>query len=429
MAKKIKNCKKLAKTKVRKLALEIAEAGLQAIDTFKVVKNTVSLQGKILKIQNEIYPLKDFKRLFVVGVGKCSLEAGAALEKNLGRLITGGIIADVRKGKLKTLQTFAAGHPLPVPQNIGVTKKIIQLLSGLSKDDLVIFIISGGGSTILCQPHNATCEDEKKLYECLTKKGASIREINTVRKHTSFARGGFLAKHAYPAKSVALIFSDISGGNLEFIASGPTIKDTTTVDDAKRILAKFDRENTCGFMQKFIETPKDDKYFKNVKNHLVVSNRTALEAMAEKAKKLKLTPKIATLTLSGEARDAAKKIIKDLKSSAPKTALLYGGELTVTLKGKNPCGGRLQEFGLSAVRFIDKKILLAAVASDGRDNNKFGGVICDAITKRKAKKINLNIENYLKENRSSDFWSKTGDYLRLGDTGSNVSDLIIAIQE
>ncbi len=430
MARKIKNAKKLATSKGRKYLLEIVEAGLEAIDTPKVIKNAVSVKGRALIINNETFPLKNIKRLFVVGVGKCSLEAGGALEKILGNLIDGGIVVDVHKGKLKKLQTFTATHPLPTPQNIGATKKIIKLLSGLNENDFVIFIISGGGSTILCQPNNLTCRDEKIIFETLTGQGATIQEINTVRKHSSLARGGFLAKYAYPAKAVSLIFSDVPGNNLEFIASGPTIKDTTTIEDAKKVLAKYGKKDLYGrIAAELIETPKEDKFFKNIKNIMVVSNQTALKAMAEKSKKLGLKPRIMTANLSGEAHDVAKEITNRAKAVPPKTVLLYGGETSVTLKGKTPYGGRNQEFGLSALRFVEKGIVLAAIASDGRDNTKFGGVICDTISKEKARKLNLDIEKYLSENWSYEFWKKTGDYLILGDTGSNVSDLIITIHE
>lgn len=426
---KIKNFEELAVTKGRRTALLVAEAGLQAIDTEQVIEHAVRIEGDTLVVENQRFPLASVKRLFVVGVGKCSLEAGAALERILGDRITDGIVVDVHEGALQKLRTFTGTHPLPTEQNVDATKEIITLLSGRAEDDLVLFVISGGGSTLLCQPTNFTCQEESNVISCLSKAGADIHEINTLRKHLSLARGGYLAKHAYPARSVALIFSDVPGDILEFVASGPTVKDTTTVEDAKKIIAKYEVQKRCGFSDAgLVETPKEEKYFERVTNVLAVSNRVALDAMAAKAKELGYAPRIATASLSGEARDVGTKIIEEIRKSAPKTALLYGGETTVTLR-KPGKGGRNQELVLSALRSVGPGECVMSIASDGRDNTDFGGALCDIITKENAQHMGADPELYLGENRSYEFFSSVGDYLHTGDTGSNVSDLIIALHE
>jgi len=424
---KIKSFKKLAVSEERKKLLNIIEAGLEAIDTKKAITNALKIEKGKLLIYNHSFSLKNAEKIVVVGIGKCSLEAGAVLEKKLGKRLTDGIVLDVHEGELKKIQTYTGDHPLMSPRNIDATKKIIELLSGLTEKDLVIFVISGGGSALLCQPKNFTCFQESSVVDALMHSGADIYETNTVRKHLSLARGGFLAKYAYPARVVSLIFSDVIGDNLEFIASGPTVKDTTTLDQAKMVLDKYKIYEKIGLTPlNLIETPKDNKYFERVKNILFVSNQTALDAMSEKSLELGYMPRICRNNLSGEAKDVAKQIIDELSKENLGTVLLYGGETTVKIKGRGK-GGRNQEMSLSGLRYIKDNQLLISVASDGRDNSENAGGICDIITKEKAKKLNLDIEKYLKNNNSYEFFDKTGDYLKTGDTGSNVADIIIAI--
>jgi len=424
---KIQNFKELAVTDLRKAALEIAEAGLEAIDTEKVVKSGVVLNGEILKVKNQEFNLTGFERVFVVGVGKCALEAGHALEEILGDKLYNGIILDVHPGNLKKLRTFTGTHPLPTTENVNATAEIIQLLSSLTEKDFVIFVISGGGSALLCQPKNLVCQDERDIFSCLFRAGASVEEMNTLRKHLSLARGGHLAAYSYPASSVALIFSDVPGGNIEFIASGPTVKDTTTTDDARKILNKYEIEKKTGLKIEPMETPREEKYFEKITNILFLDN-IALEVMKEKAEELGFKTEIRTKTLSGEAKEVGKKICGDLEQVAGKTALVYGGETTVCVKGDGK-GGRNQELILGALPKIGNGEIILSMNSDGRDNTDFAGALCDTITKEKAAKLGLNSEDFLKNNNSYAFFEKVGDYILTGDTGSNVSDLIVAIKK
>lgn len=427
---KIKNFKQLNQDQNRKRALEITEAGLQAIDTKKVIQNNVYLKNERLHIKDNSIKIKDFKRLFVVGIGKCSLDACFELENILGDLIESGIAVDIsEKKKLKKIKLCPGTHPFPSKQNVECTKKVISLLKQAEKEDLVIFVISGGGSTLLCQPTDYNYKKEVEILKTLFDEGATIQEINTIRKHTSTARGGFLAKYAYPAKSFSLIFSDVPGDDLSFIASGPTVKDSTTINDAKKTLNKyniFEKTKIKDF--KLTETPKQDKYFKKVKNLLLVSNKFALNAIKEKAEEFDYKTQIITTTLTGEAKDIGKKIVEKLESEKPKTVLLYGGETTVTKNNKAKGeGGRNQELVLSALRFIGPEETVISIASDGRDNTDFAGAIADKLTQKHAKKI--RIEKYLDQNNSFNFFKKTGDYIKTNNTGSNVSDLIITIKD
>ncbi|MDD5430878.1 MAG: DUF4147 domain-containing protein [Candidatus Pacebacteria bacterium] len=426
---KIKNFKDLAVSPLRKTALEIAEAGLDAIDTKNAIKKNVHLEKDFLFIKNRKYSLLNIKRIFIVGIGKCSLEAAAALEEVLGDKINAGIVLCVHQGELNRIKVFKGTHPLPSRQNVEATGEIISFLKALEKDDLVITVVSGGGSALLSQPKGFSLEEEIKIIDFLLKSGADIQQINTVRKHLSLARGGFLAEYAYPAKIISLVFSDVPGHPMEFIASGPTMMDTTSITDAEKILNKYKVLKNCGIEKiNFIETPKDGKYFKNADNFLIVSNKIVLDEMASAARAKGLMPVIKSADFSGEARILGEKIIKELEKEEPKTVLLYGGESTVKVRGKGR-GGRNQELALSALKIVDKGQALVAFNSDGRDNSDSAGGICDIITKEKAKNLGLDANKFLKDNDSYTFFSETGDFIFTGDTGSNVSDLIIAIKE
>ncbi len=424
---KIQNFRELAVTKERETALAIAEAGLEAIDTQKAMARGVTRENEVLLIQGKYFPLKDIDRIFVIGAGKCAFDAAEVLERILGEKLTGGVVVSLCDTELKRVKTYCGTHPFPTPINVEATAEIIKTLQGLTERDLVIAIISGGGSTLLCQPEKLTCENEADVVRALFKKGATIEEINILRKHLSYARGGFLAQYAYPAQVVSLIFSDVPGNDIRYVASGPTVKDTTTVADAAAVLNKYELEKELGFKIPLIETPKDDKYFSHVWNTLLVSNELALSAMAEKARDLGFAPAIKTATLSGEAREVATNIVNELHATQPHSVLLYGGETTVTVT-KPGKGGRGLEGVLSACSSIAVGELYMSVATDGRDNTDFAGALCDIMTKEKARQRGLDIMRHLEDNASYSFFEQTKDYLMTGPTGSNVSDLIIAVK-
>lgn len=426
---KIKNFSKLAVSKERKDALKIAEAGLEAIDTRKIILNKVKLQKNSLVINKKVFSLKDTKNIYVVAIGKCAGESALALEKVLGKKIKAGIALDVKTVKgLKIIKSLAGSHPLPSQKNTDGSIEIINLIKNLAENDLVLFFISGGGSTLLCAPRKGTCQEETLIVQKLMDSGATINEINTVRKHLSVARGGYLAKYAYPAKSIALIFSDVIGNDLQFIASGPTVKDTTTIRQALEILNKYHVQKVCAIEDcGLVETPKSDEFFSKVSNQIFVSSEVALNAMSATAKKLGYKVKICTTCLKGEARGVGTRIAAEINRTKSKTILLYGGETTVHVKG-NGKGGRNMELVLSALNTIKDGSLVLSLASDGVDNTDLAGALCDKITSEKAEKLKLKPIRHLAENNSYPFFKKTGDYILTGKTGSNVSDLVIAIK-
>lgn len=425
---KIENYAELAVTSAREHALSLVEAGLAAIDTRAVIRNTVSVEGGVLHINEQTYQLDMYENIYVLGVGKCSLDAAEALEDVLGTRIEGGALLDVRDGgSLKRIRPCKGTHPYPSEENIDFTKALLEFAENAGERDLVLMLVSGGGSTLLCQPDSHTCQNEANLVQHLFHRGTTIRELNIVRKHLSKARGGYVAAAAHPATLVSLIFSDVPGDDITTIASGPTVLDTSTLAEAKEILRRYDAAS-CGFSEDHLfETPKDGALFANVKNELVLTNKIALDAMLEAAHERGLVPEICDTGIEGEARDVAHRVVSELHTRKRGSVLLYGGETTVTIKG-NGKGGRNEELSLAALRELEDDELLIAFASDGRDNTDFAGGIADALTKERAAQQGLILNEYLENNDSYTFFHTLEQGVRTGYTGSNVADIVVALK-
>ena len=247
-----------------------------------------------------------------------------------------------------------------------------------------------------------------------------------MRKHISRARGGALAAAAYPAEVVSLIVSDVPGNDIAHIASGPTVLDVSTVADARAILARYDIASSANI--ECIETPKEQKYFERVTNVLFLTNQDALKAMRSEAAERGYAATIVNDRFTGEARDIGRDVVEKLHEAPEKTALLYAGESTVTLGMHPGIGGRNQEMALGALENIRAGELILPFASDGHDNTDYAGAIGDSVTRAHARALNLPIKEYLDSHRAYDFFTATGDALHTGYTGSNVSDLIIAMK-
>jgi len=427
---KIQNFDELATTPARKALLTIAEAGLQAIDTGTVIHDTIRREGDVLMVGGEMVDLKQIDRLIFVAIGKCAADAAMAAEEILGDRIARGVVLDVKKcPEVKHLQAFCGTHPLPSDENLAATEAIVATLKDLTERDLVIFVISGGGSTLLFLPQNPNDREEISIFNALTDAGATIEELNTVRKHLSLARGGWLAEYAYPARVISLIFSDVTGDDISFVSSGPTVKDATTIEDAANVLAKFNVLRTCNIEKcDLVETPKDDKYFSRVKNILTVSNRKALDAMQEQAQKLGFAAEIRDTKLIGEVVGVAEMVVSALRQAPAKSVLLWGGETTVEIKGKG-AGGRNLQLAATALDFVKDGEEILSFGSDGRDHGPYAGAICDTITKQATMDKGLEIKHFRDDNDTQTLFEKAGNYVLTGDTGSNVSDLIIAMKE
>jgi len=416
----IKNFDSLATTENRKLALAVAEVGLGAINTEDVILNSIKLEDNVLSIMGEVFDLSKFKNIKVIGFGKASCAAALALEKVLGSKIGKGAVIGLEKAATQHIETFIGTHPCPSEQNIEAGKKIYEIIKDSSEEDLIIVLVSGGGSALLCYPENEYIQGAK-LYDAFLKTGKTITEMNTVRKHLSLFKGGGLAKIAYPATIIGLIFSDIPGDNFENVASGATYKDASTIADAKKIIS----ENNLGEFD-LVETPKEDKYFEKVHNFVLVSNKTAMEAMIKKGKELGLKTKIVSTELYDEAKTALPKIFSVKEDEV---LVLAAGEPKIEVKDKSGKGGRNLHMGLEAIqmKLVDDNSVFISLASDGMDNSDAAGVVVDKNTIEKAEKLGLNIDDYLNRFDSYTFFQKTGDIIMTGPTGANVSDLMILL--
>jgi len=415
----IQNFDTIATTEDRKMALNIVESALDSITTEKIIQSSIQLTGNILLVQGETFDLSKFKKIKVIGFGKASCEAAHALEKIMGPKINEGAVIGLNAIKCDYIETFAGSHPKPSFINIEAGRKIFETGSGSTADDLVIVIVSGGGSAMLCSSEGE-CDQEIKLYDAFVNRGENIIELNTIRKHISSLKGGGLAKLLYPATVIGLIFSDVAGNHFEDVASGPTYKDLTTVADAQKIVEKY---NLGTF--ELVETTKEDTFFKNVKNFVLVSNRTALDAMKKKAENLGFAVEIVSSELFDGTDEAVQKIIAARK---PGTVILAGGETRVPDGDKTKgSGGRCLFMGLNALDMVGDDSVFIPFASDGIDNSLAAGVIVDRETSAKAKNLGLDKTDYIKHFDSYVFFEKTGDIIFTGPTNANVSDLMILL--
>jgi len=412
----IKNFKKLAKTPRRKIALEIVNAGIKAINPEKAIRENILFKNNIFQIKNKKFDLSKIKHLYVLGIGKAAYKTGKALEKILGSKIKEGVLLDIENGALKHLKAYKGTHPLPSQKNFNVSKRIVNIAKKATKNDLIIMLISGGASALFSLPHKIKIDNFRVLTEELLKSGADIYEINTVRKHLSQVKGGGLAKIAYPAKVISIIFSDVPGDDLSFIASGPTVKDKTTKKEASRILKKYDIEQEF----EFYETPKDEKYFKNIDNILFLSSRDAIEAMQEKCKTLKIPCFVYSYALRGEAKIVGRKLIQRLPKNG---VMVAAGETTVKVEGDGK-GGRNQELVLGALPYLEKTVFVS-LASDGHDNTTAAGAIGDENSLPRAIKKNIAWREYINNNDSFNFFKQLDDLIITGHTGTNIADLIV----
>ena len=418
---KIKNFNELATTQSRKFVLDILEAGISAIDTEFAIKNSIKLEGNNLVVQGKSFDLKDYKNIKVIGFGKASCDAAVALEKVLGEKIKEGVVIGLEAKTCEYIQTYSGTHPRPSDNNLEIGNKIAKLAESASVDDLFIVVVSGGGSALLCYPESE-CYQGQKLYDASIKSGITIKELNIVRKHISKLKGGGLAKVLYPAKVISLIFSDVPGDELSDVASGPTFFDETTIEDAKAVIEKY---NLGEFVLN--ETIKDKKYFENVNNFVLVSNKMAIDAMERKAKSIGFTTNI----LSYEIYDDIDSVFDKFYSASldKKSIILGAGEPIMKVKKKGGSGGRNLYLAMKSINKIQDGISFVSFASDGLDNGESAGAIIDMEVKNKLISSGLNINDYIDNYDAFNLFEKLGDGMILtGPTGSNVSDIMMLLK-
>jgi len=431
---------------LREKANLILKESLKGANPELCVKRFLKLKNGYIETGDFRRKLEEIRRIFVVGAGKASALMAQATEEVLGELIDSGAIVSKTgyEASLKKIELFFGSHPIPDQSGILGTERIIEILSQASENDLVICLLSGGGSALLTSPlEGIDLEDKKKITSLLLECGANIDEINTIRKHISRVKGGKLAKLAYPAQIVSLILSDVIGDRLDSIASGPTAPDPTTFGDCLEILEKYELINEIPeTIKKFLEenqNKKDfetlksgDSIFEKVKNIIVGSNVLALKEAERKAKELDFNILILSSTISGDTREAAfkhaelaRKIRVEGKIVPTPACVISGGETTVKVKGDG-LGGRNQEFALVSAIQIEglKDVVIASLNTDGTDGpTDAAGAVCDGFTVSRAKKLNLNPEEYLEQNDSYHFFEKLGDLIKTGPTNTNVMDI------
>lgn len=422
----IKNYPELASSDSRKLVLNIIEAGLSAIKPDVVLNNNFNLNGDILTVSDKVYDLKSYNRVFLIAFGKGSAAISKIIEQKLGTRITKGFAIDTSEERFEKIDYTIGTHPLPSAQNIEFTKKVIENMQGLTIKDLVLVVICGGGSVMFESPYNVDLNKLIEVNQALLMSGADITEVNTIRKHISKTKGGGLAKILYPARIVSLIFSDVPGNDLSFIASGPTVRDETTVDVALSIYNKYNLQDLNLTNIDFTETPKEDSLFADVDNILMLSNLTALNTMAAEAKKWGIAAKIFSDRFQSDSLTAGEVL---MNNTPPNSILLIGGETTVKVKNPDAKGGRNQALVLSALLKIDQNTVIASVDSDGWDNTPVAGAIGDTESLVKARKIEINLQEYLDQDNSFLFFNSIEDAIITDRLPSNVSDLIIVYKK
>lgn len=419
----IKNKKDLASNEARKIALDLLEAGLTAIQPENILEENLKEEDGILFIKNKRISLGKYERVFLIGFGKGSAEVSKLLEKTLGNKLFKGFVIDTVPTEFKKINFTLGTHPLPSKKNVDFTLNVLEEVRDLNKKDLVIVIICGGGSALFEAPESLSVSEVKEVFDELINSGATIEEINIIRKHLSKVKGGGLAKHLYPAKVVSLIFSDVPGNDLSVIASGPTVIERSTTKRALAILNEYKISKKLVTEEKLIDLPKDPKYFDNVTNILMLSNMTALEAIRDKANELGQKSFIYSDRLTGDAKKMGKRLI-DL--TPPGKILIAGGETTIKVMGKGK-GGRNQALVLASLP-VPEKTLLLSFDSDGTDYYYFGGAIGDEETMDKAKRKKLDPQQFLKDDNSFAFFEKTGDGIFTDKLKSNVADIIMVLK-
>jgi hydroxypyruvate reductase len=440
---------------MKRTAKVIFSKALSAVDPSKIVKERIRIERDRLSIKmqgdsEKIFDLKAFHKILLVGTGKASSSMARAIEELFGDRMTKGVII-TKYGHLlplKQTQTIEAGHPIPDRKGYEGARKIQRMLKESGPNDLVIFLLSGGGSALLPFPAaGIELKEKQEVTQLLLDSGADIKEINTVRKHISRMKGGRVAEWAYPSTVIALILSDVVGDQLDVIGSGPTVPDPSTFEEAWEILKKYGLLNEIapsirkhlqsGREGKVEETPKPgEAVFEKVSNILIGSNILALREAKKEAESLGFNTLILSSSIEGETREASRfhtAVAKEVISSGnpiPRPAcILSGGETTVTIKGKG-LGGRNQEFVLAGALEISgvEKVVLLSGGTDGTDGpTDASGALADHTTVHRAETMGLNPRAHLENNDAYPFFQKLGDLLITGPTHTNVMDVRIIL--
>ena len=434
--------------------LAVQRAALAAVDPGGAVRRQVRRQGDLLTIAGRNYDLAAAGRIWVVGGGKAAASMTAALHTVLGDRLAGGLVvtryghADPRlagAGDTGPVEVVEAGHPLPDEAGVAGTRRMADLLARATGDDLVLAVISGGGSALLTLPaEGLSLADVQRTTELLLRSGATIVELNTVRKHLSQIKGGGLARLAGGTSVVSLVLSDVVGDPLDAIASGPTVSDPTTFADAWDVVRRYDlverlpsavrQRLQAGLDGRVADTPKPGAaLFQRVQNVIVGNNRLAAEAAVQAAQARGLNALLLSTFVEGEAREVAriaaalaKELVGHDRPVRRPACLVWGGETTVTVRGGG-LGGRNQELALATALAMDglPDVLLVALGTDGTDGpTDAAGAVATGETAARARALGLDPVAHLDDNDAYPLFDALGDLIRTGPTGTNVNDLL-----
>lgn len=418
-------------------------AALQAVMPRNFMSESISLNKNELRINNGLYDLDKYKRIFVFGSGKASADMAGYIYDLLGKRIERGlIIGNQAAASIDCIEIIKSTHPLPSQLSIDAAERMIYEFRNLRHDDLFIYLLSGGSSALMEKPvEPITLYDLEIISKTLIKSGMSIDEINVIRKHLSAIKGGRLGRLT-PASGIVLVLSDVIGDDMSSIGSGPMYHDKSSFEDAERILKKYQiwdtlPETASGIIEKGKRKEIEDTLkheLPHIQHYLIGNNVKALLVAKKTSKNLGIPAHIITSQLKGEAKETALFMVSlakeiSLNSNLWKkpVMLIFGGETTVTVHGPGR-GGRNQELALAVLREIksNQRFTFLSVGTDGVDGNSdAAGAIVDYTSYLKADEMGLDINTYLTNNDSNNFFQITGDLIQTGPTGTNVGDIAI----
>lgn len=423
----IQNIRQLATSQEKRLALSMLESGLEGALPRAALKRIVR-KGYLMVGQKKI-SLERYERVYVVAIGKAA--DSMTREVNLLTCIDGGIVVLPENTRsvirAKKFTVIRASHPIPSKKSVIAARRAVDFLKSLKATDMVIFLISGGASSLLALPDGISLSDKQRVTDLLLKSGANIRELNCIRKHLSKVKGGRLIESC-PCAAVSLVMSDVVGDDMSVIASGLTYCDRTTFSDAKKILLKYSLKDRIPkpVWQRIIlgsrgvipETPKRPK----IPNYIIMTNKDLVNIMKTRAKKMGLATR--TISVEGDVKDVSSRIMRNFVARK-NSCLIFGGETTVTVRGQGK-GGRNQELVLHLLKKLGNKVdlVVASVGTDGIDGNTdAAGALADS-------SVTLtSIDRYLDKNDSYCYFGKYGGLIFTGPTHTNLMDIGLILQK
>jgi hydroxypyruvate reductase len=423
-------------------ALACLEAGVEAAQPERVVREALRFDGETLEVGDESHDLSRYSSVLVIGGGNAAAHVAVTLEDVFGDALDGGVVVTDDPQPTDIVDVLPADHPIPSERGVESTKELLDRARSVDEETLVIAVITGGGSACMVAPATGiSLADLQATTDALLDSGADIHEINAVRKHLSAIKGGRLARALAPARVSALVLSDVVGDDLDVIASGPLVADTTTYEDALDVVERYDLDVSESVSQRLAagsrgeteETPgPDDPAFERVSTHLVGTNMTVLDAARDAATERGYETLVLSSRIRGEARDAAlahvavaEEMVETGNPVEPPAVVLSGGETTVTVAGEGR-GGPNQEFALAAALDLPAAAALAAVDTDGIDGNTDAAgalVDGDTVTDRGAARQALDA------NDANAYLADRTALLETGPTGTNVNDLRVLVVE